>query len=140
MDPVDEFFASFPTFNYKRSASSPQEFRRMCSHFNWRKRPNGTYPAERQEASKIFRIAMVRSFNQNFGEGVEAKRAWVHLCTVLMVEPIPTSITDMKDVSKVFQPAECRFGTEHTLVQCRRCFEPMSTYRISLMVPALVHL
>ena len=46
MDEIDTFFASFPTFQYRRNASSPQEFRRVCQFFGWRKDPNDMYPIE----------------------------------------------------------------------------------------------
>jgi hypothetical protein len=99
MDEIDTFFASFPTFRYRRNASSPQEFQRMCRFFGWRKHSNDMYPIEREEANTNFRIAMVRTFNQKFGEGVDVKRAWIFLCTVLGVEPMPNTITDLKEVS-----------------------------------------
>jgi hypothetical protein len=105
MDEIDAFFASFPTFQYRRHASSPQEFRRMCQFFGWRKDSNDMYPVERQEASANFRVAMVRTFNQKFGQGVEVKRAWLFLCTVIGVEPMPNTIEDMKGVSQAVQSA-----------------------------------
>jgi hypothetical protein len=99
MDEIDTFFASFPTFQYRRNASSPQEFRRMCRFFGWKKDSNNIYPIGREEASANFRIAMVRTFNRKFGEGLEVKRAWLFLCTVLGVEPMPNTITELKEVS-----------------------------------------
>jgi hypothetical protein len=57
------------------------------------------YPIEREEASANFRIAMVRTFNRKFGEGLEVKRAWLFLCTVLGVEPMPDTIKELKEVS-----------------------------------------
>jgi hypothetical protein len=98
MDDIDTFFASFPAFNYRRNASSPQEFRRMCLFFRWKKGSNGVYPVEREEASTKFRMAMVHTFNQKFGKGVDAKRAWIHLCTVLRIEPMPNEIAELKEV------------------------------------------
>ena len=99
MDEIDTFFASFPTFQYRRNASSPQEFRRMCQIFGWRKDPSGMYPSERLEATAAFRLAMVRTFNRKFGEDAEVRQAWVFLCTVLGVKPMPNTIDDMKEVS-----------------------------------------
>jgi hypothetical protein len=57
------------------------------------------YPIEREGGSANFRIAMVRTFNRNFGEGLEVKRAYLFLCTVLGVEPMPNTITELKEVS-----------------------------------------
>jgi hypothetical protein len=71
----------------------------MCRFFGWRKHSNDMYPIEREEANTNFRIAMVRTFNQKFGEGVDVKRAWIFLCTVLGIEPMPNTITDLKEVS-----------------------------------------
>lgn len=63
------------------------------------------YPVERQDASANFRVAMVRTFNQKFGEDVEVKRAWLFLCTVIGVEPMPNTIENMKEVSRAVQSA-----------------------------------
>ena len=57
------------------------------------------YPIEREEANTNFPIAMVRTFNQKFDEGVDVKRAWIFLCTVLGVQPMPNTITDLKEAS-----------------------------------------
>lgn len=57
------------------------------------------YPIEREDASANFRIATVRTLNRKFGEGPEVKRAWLFLCTVLGVEPMPDTITELKEVS-----------------------------------------
>ena len=48
---------------------------------------------------------MVRTFNQKFGEDVEVKRAWLFLCTVIGVKPIPNTIEGMKEVSQAVQSA-----------------------------------
>jgi hypothetical protein len=98
MDDIDAFFASFPNFQYRRNASSPQEFRRMCRFFEWRKDSNDIYPIERDEASTRFRIAMVRTFNEKFGERVDVKRAWASLCTVLGIAPMPNTVAELKEV------------------------------------------
>lgn len=46
---------------------------------------------------------MIRTFNQKFGEGVEVKRAWLFLCTVLGVEPMPNTIAELKEVSQAVE-------------------------------------
>lgn len=71
----------------------------MCRFFGWEKDSNNMHPIEREDASTNFRIAMVRTFNRKFGEGLEVKRAWLFLCTVLRVEPMPDTITELKEVS-----------------------------------------
>jgi len=71
----------------------------MCQFFGWRKDSNNMYPIERQEASANFRAAMIRTFNQKFGEDVGVKRAWLFLCTVIGIEPMSKTIEDMKEVS-----------------------------------------
>jgi len=43
----------------------------MCRFSGWEKDSNNMYPIERENASAKFRIAMVRTFNQKFGEGLE---------------------------------------------------------------------
>jgi hypothetical protein len=103
MDEIDRFFAAFPTFQYRRNASSPQEFRRMCRFLGWEKDSNNMYPIERENASANFRIVMVRTFNWRFGEGLEVKRAWLFLCTALGVEPMPDKISELKEVSQDVQ-------------------------------------
>lgn len=77
----------------------------MCEFFGWRKDSNDMYPVQRQKASANFRVAMVRTFNQKFGEDVEVKRACLFLCTVIGVEPMPNTIEDMKEVSQAVQSA-----------------------------------
>lgn len=99
MDQIDRFFAEYPTFNYRRSASSSKEFYRLCDYFGWTKDHNGDYPPERDEAYESFREAMVKCFNDKFGTDVKDKKAWESICALLDVDPIPTSVEDMKEVS-----------------------------------------
>lgn len=103
MDAIDEFFAAYADFDYDRSASSPREFCRMCDHFGWSKDGAGDYPSERVAAHREFKMAMVQAFNHNFGTDVDDKHSWENICEVLGVDPLPTRMKDMKEVSCLMQ-------------------------------------
>ncbi|EXJ53495.1 uncharacterized protein A1O5_13271 [Cladophialophora psammophila CBS 110553] len=100
MDPIDHFFADYPSFDYNRSASSPQEFYRMCDHFHWVKDRRGDYPQERIDAHEAFRLAMVEAFNHNFGTNVDDKTSWESICYLLRIEPLPEDVAEMKKLVK----------------------------------------
>jgi hypothetical protein len=92
------FFADYPSFNYNRSASSPQEFYRMCDHFHWVKDGRGQYPQGRISAHEAFRLAMVETFNHNFGTNVDDKKSWESICYLLRIKLLPGDIAEMKKV------------------------------------------
>ena len=97
----------------------------MCWQFGWKKLPDGTSPVEREAACNWFRIAMVESFNQVFGEDVDMRASWTHLCTILMVHPVPTRIVEMKRVGKSCGPRVFERLAERTLTQRRLFFKHM---------------
>lgn len=100
MDAIDHFFASYPSFPYNRSASSPREFYRMCDHFHWVKDGRGEYPPEKITAHAAFRMAMVEAFNDKFGTDVGDKKSWESICDLLGIDPLPENVKDMKKVSE----------------------------------------
>lgn len=98
MDKIDEFFGQYPDFDYDRTESSPREFYRMCDLLGWEKDSQGRYPRLRNEAHEEFRRAMVENFNDIFGTNVNDQAAWESMCVTLRIEPIPDTISDMKEV------------------------------------------
>lgn len=98
MDLLDDFFAQYPDFTHNRLGSSPREFYRMCDHFMWRKRPDGTYPPLRVEAQEKFRVAMVLEFNNRFGKDVEDLASWRRICEFLQMSPMPSGLEEMRRV------------------------------------------
>ncbi|KAI9776599.1 MAG: hypothetical protein M1839_009503 [Geoglossum umbratile] len=63
MDKIDEFFSTYPTFDYDHSASFTQEFYRMCDFFGWDRDD-----LDRRDAREEFRTAMVQEFNSLYGK------------------------------------------------------------------------
>jgi hypothetical protein len=99
MDPIDAFFANYTDFPYDRCGSSPREFYRMCDHFQWNKNAQGDYPQDRKDAHNAFRKAMVESFNAAFGQDINNINTWETMCHLLQIDPIPSGIQDMKNVT-----------------------------------------
>lgn len=112
-NPVDDFFARYPEFDYKPTASVSDEFRRMCEYFGWPKREDKRWaqenpgiiederkegeqkktgcrtPSKREakarmmEARETFQVALIEQFNRYYGEDAEDFSNWRRLCQVL---------------------------------------------------------
>ena len=100
MDKIDEFFSTYPDFDYDHSASFMQEYYRMCDFFEWdRDDP------DREDAREEFRTAMVQEFNSLYGKDVDDISAWQELCQIVHIFPIPDDIKICRQVTfRLFQP------------------------------------
>ena len=83
-DPLGAFFASFPKFDYHRTAECTQEFYRMCDFFDWHREDS-----DRQDAHKAFKTALVKQFNALYGTEVDDIESWRGLCRALNIFPLP---------------------------------------------------
>ncbi|KPM37775.1 hypothetical protein AK830_g8804 [Neonectria ditissima] len=79
-EPIDEFFARYPRFRYKRDAHFWDEFYRMCGQFKWK-----GDDTKRKRAKDDFRAAMVEQFNSAFGTDEKDLESWQRLCRILGV-------------------------------------------------------
>lgn len=96
-NPLELFFAQYPSFDYGREASSSQEFYRMCDTFNWDRED-----LERQDAHEEFKTALVKQFSQIYGTEVEDIQAWRGLCLALEILPLPGDVREAKEVRYTF--------------------------------------
>ncbi|KAF4465416.1 Phosphate import ATP-binding protein, partial [Fusarium albosuccineum] len=77
-DPMDLFFAEYPSFDYQRNKPFYSEFYRMCHQFSWDKNDKS-----RREAFDEFRIALVEQFNTIYGTDENSLESWQLLCRTL---------------------------------------------------------
>lgn len=64
----------------------------------WKKDFEGNYPPEQEEAWKLFRVAVVKTFNSSFGEDPNDNEAWGRLCVQIGIVPIPAKMKDRRKV------------------------------------------
>ncbi|KAK7418831.1 hypothetical protein QQX98_003693 [Neonectria punicea] len=89
-EPIDDFFAQYPRFRYRRNAHFWDEFYRMCGQFK------GTWDgADRDSAKAGFRVAMVEQFNSAFGTDENDLESWQRLCRILGVG-VPTTLKECR--------------------------------------------
>jgi len=93
-DHLDTFFAQYPSFDYRRTSSSSQEYYRMCKFFGWDRDD-----LEREEAHDSFKTAMVQQFNSLYGTEVEDIESWRGLSLALNIFPLPDDVGKAKKVS-----------------------------------------
>lgn len=93
-EPIDEFFAQYPNFRYKRNAHFWDEFYRMCGQFK------GQWDgAERRSAKADFKVAMVEQFNSAFGTDENDLGSWQRLCRILGVG-VPKTLKECRQVTQ----------------------------------------
>ncbi|KAI9669194.1 MAG: hypothetical protein M1817_004736 [Caeruleum heppii] len=92
-DYLDDFFAAYPAFDYSRTASSTQEFYRMCDFFLWDRDD-----FERQIAHDGFKTALVKQFNSLYGTDVDNIKSWQGLCLALEAYPPPEDVHKAKEM------------------------------------------
>lgn len=93
--PLDTFFATYPKFEYDSSASAPLEFYRMCDEFCWDREDE-----EREQASRDFKDALVKQFNDIYGTDVNDLASWRTLCQIVHVSPIPDTLESCREAVK----------------------------------------
>ncbi|KAJ7064902.1 hypothetical protein C8F01DRAFT_983777, partial [Mycena amicta] len=93
---LDEFFATYPTFPYDRTRPVKSQFNAMCTFLQW-----GTDKRSRaaqKDAYAAFQDSLVHHFNVKFGKDVDDQQAWVKLCEVLEIHPIPEDVESCREV------------------------------------------
>ena len=103
-DPLAAFFSLHSSFEYNRYSPSHDEYRRLCAFFGWPSRKQEYDHAERDEAWKGFRIAMVKAFNMTFGDDENDMEAWERMCVLVGMEHIPDTLVAQREVRKPVLP------------------------------------
>ncbi|KAG1867066.1 hypothetical protein C8R48DRAFT_704088 [Suillus tomentosus] len=93
--PLDDFFATYPAFDYDSSASASSEFYRMCDQFCWDREDK-----EREQAHCDFKDALVQQFNEIYGTDVNNLTSWRNLCQIVRISPIPDTLESCREVVK----------------------------------------
>lgn len=94
IDFIAAFFAEYPSFRYKVTATTTSEFYRMCDFFGWDKEDQ-----EREDAREKFHDAMTQQFNGIYGTSVDDLGSWQNLCRVLRITPVSNKLLECRDVS-----------------------------------------
>ncbi|KAI0700166.1 hypothetical protein BC835DRAFT_1266723 [Cytidiella melzeri] len=81
------FFAQYPTFDYRPSQPVMAEFYRLCDHKGWDKDD----PAK-ANARELLREAMAHHFNAIYGTDVDDLQAMHNMCTTLRINPVPPTV------------------------------------------------
>ncbi|CAL1699418.1 unnamed protein product [Somion occarium] len=91
--PLDKFFSQFPTFRYRPDAPVNDEFNRLRIHEGWK-------PRSRMSTAMYtkFREALVDEFNDRYGKDENRIESWQLLCTMLRIDPIPTTLWKCREV------------------------------------------
>lgn len=97
--PLKEFFEDYAGFEFDPSASTTDEWRRLCRFCRWPNRKQDRNHAEREEAYEDFRRAMTQSFNITFGSDDDDADAWGRLCSAAGFSNSPRSLEERKEVS-----------------------------------------
>ena len=91
--PLDQFFTSFPHFDYNPTAIPSDEWQRLRRRYGWgRDDPDG------DDAWERYRTALVQEFNSWYGSNNNSLQSWQALCAVLKVSPLPTSTVACRQV------------------------------------------
>jgi len=92
-DPLAEYFARYPRFDYDADEPATSEFYRMCSYFKWDR-----YTEARDNAYEAFRIALTQQFNAMYGTDAESLSSWQLLCARLGTNPIPNTARQCREI------------------------------------------
>ncbi|KAL1946952.1 hypothetical protein VTO73DRAFT_15056 [Trametes versicolor] len=84
-NPIRDFFADYPAFDYDPDAPFYDEFKRMLREMRWNQ-------AQKKAVREELRSAMVKQFNAMYGTSVDALESWQLLCSALGMKPPPTDI------------------------------------------------
>ncbi|KAH7170308.1 hypothetical protein EDB81DRAFT_160457 [Dactylonectria macrodidyma] len=88
IEPMDEFFARYPNFQYKRDASFWAEFHRLSKQSKWKK-------DQRREHVADFKTAITHQFNNTFGTDETSLESWQKLCRILGVG-VPNTLKESR--------------------------------------------
>jgi hypothetical protein len=69
------------------------EFNRMCNEFGW-----DVDDYKMHDAKRGFKSAMVQEFNDIYGTDETEIETWQHLCRILNIYPVPTSLKGCRKV------------------------------------------
>lgn len=98
--PLDDFFATFPSFKYNAYSSISDEFNRLlleCLGWDVQKKYSKSEIKRREDvrdAKKRFNLAQFDHFKVIFGVESDGLRAWQTLYKVLGVDPLPNTAGD----------------------------------------------
>ncbi|KAG1867072.1 hypothetical protein C8R48DRAFT_704106 [Suillus tomentosus] len=95
--PLDDFFATYPAFDYNSSASASSEFYRMCGQFGWDEEDKDK---EREQAHCDFKDALVQQFNEIYGTDPKNLTSWRNLCQIVRISPIPDTLESCREAVK----------------------------------------
>ncbi|KAG6815939.1 hypothetical protein H0H87_010072 [Tephrocybe sp. NHM501043] len=84
-NPLDTFFKNRGSFVYDPSRPAWEEFNRLADHMGWVKK-------ERPYWKDIFKGVLVQAFNLIYGTDGDDPAAWVPLCQVLRINPVPPTL------------------------------------------------
>lgn len=88
---LDQFFRSYPKFEYNPRNEPKAEFNKLRHHKNWFFPQDQPWSAEYAAARSRFFSAFIADFTYFFGVG-EDLRDWEFLCDVLRIWPMPQTI------------------------------------------------
>lgn len=69
----------------------------MCDEFGWDRENK-----EREQASRDFKDALVKQFNDIYGTDVNDLTSWRTLCQIVHVSPIPDTLESCREVEAYF--------------------------------------
>lgn len=102
--PLDNFFRSYPSFNYNASKPPATSFKSLEDYLTklrkWRKKS-----PERQRLWEQYQDALTEEFNLLFGVKNDLD-AWHALCRAVRINPLPTTCKECRSVRilKLFYP------------------------------------
>ncbi|KAF9553651.1 hypothetical protein CPC08DRAFT_727758 [Agrocybe pediades] len=105
---LEEYFSNYPNFDYNPDAAPTSEFNRMCDEFGWIRRGHSSAreptPEERRlqkcraEAHRLFKDALTKQFNANFGTDYNSLESWQDLCRRIDVNPPPSKLKECRQI------------------------------------------
>ncbi|KAI0721860.1 hypothetical protein C8T65DRAFT_629417 [Cerioporus squamosus] len=88
-DHIDQFFASYPGFDYQPTAPFFDEFKRLTKLKGWDERQ------KKQERGRL-EVAMAKLSTSMYGREEDDLLAWQRLCSALGTKPIPESLDECR--------------------------------------------
>lgn len=89
---IEAYFARFPAFDYSDSQEIMSQFMTLSQSQNWKKE-------ERLEERASLQRAVVRQFNEIYGEDEASLEGWQELCRTMRIDPIPESVDECREVT-----------------------------------------
>ena len=90
--PVDQFFQSYPSFEYDRSLPPSESFNRLRRHQRWRRAG-----PESDEAWNQYQKALKEEFQLWYG-AEDDLGAWHVLCRAIRIKPVPATAEECEKV------------------------------------------